>query len=58
MQEVWLQKIYPPERSGGVPAKKLSTTIEFAEKCKIETPEYDKEEYKRNFRETVCRLYK
>lgn len=41
---------------GGVPAKKISTTKEYADKCKATTPQYDIENYRRNFREEVLHI--
>ena len=38
---------------GGVPARFIMTTKEYADKCKRNTPAYNFENYKRNFREEV-----
>lgn len=41
---------------GGVPAHKITTTVEYAEKCKRNTPNYDFENYKKNFREETIHI--
>lgn len=41
---------------GGVPARMICTTKEYADKCKRETPPYDKENYRRNFRQEVLHI--
>ena len=41
---------------GGVPAHFLMTTKEYADKCKRNTPEYDKENYRQNFRDEVNKI--
>lgn len=46
----------PSEVWGGVPAHFIMTTKEYAEKCKHNTPAYDLENYKRNFKEEVNRI--
>ena len=43
---------------GGVPAKFISTTTDFAEKCLRETPEYDVENFCKNKKEEVLRMLK
>lgn len=48
--------IPPSEVWGGVPAHFIMTTKEYAEKCKHNTPAYDLENYKRNFKEEVNRI--
>lgn len=47
----------PNEIWGGVPAKKINTLQSFAEKCLVETPEYDRDEYNRNPGKIICLLY-
>ncbi|WP_419169417.1 acyltransferase [Negativibacillus massiliensis] len=41
---------------GGVPARYIMTTKEYAEKCKKNTPEYDRENYQCNFKEEVIHI--
>jgi acetyltransferase-like isoleucine patch superfamily enzyme len=41
---------------GGVPAKYIMKTKEYADKCKANTPKYDVQNYKVNFREEVERI--
>lgn len=41
---------------GGVPAKYITSVMEYAEKCLRETPNYDIKKYKDNFREEVLRI--
>lgn len=41
---------------GGVPAHYLMTTHEYAEKCLANTPPYDYENYRYNFKEEVLRI--
>lgn len=41
---------------GGVPARKITTTHEYAEKCRKSTPDYDTINYKTNFRQEVERI--
>ena len=41
---------------GGVPAKKICTTKEYADKCKRETPEYDLDNYRCHFKEEVIHI--
>ncbi len=41
---------------GGVPARKITTTLEYAEKCKINTPDYDLENYKRNKKQEIMHI--
>ncbi len=41
---------------GGVPARFLMTTKEYADKCKSDTPEYSVENYRTNFKEEVNRI--
>ena len=42
---------------GGVPAKYITTVTEFAEKCLRETPDYNVEEYRNDFMNTVKKIY-
>lgn len=56
MPEAWLQRIFLPEKSGGVPAKYIGKTIEFAEKCLRETPQYDEERFKIDRRKEIERV--
>ena len=41
---------------GGVPAKKISTTELFAEKCLLETPQYDFENYKKDKQRELLKI--
>lgn len=41
---------------GGVPAKFIMTMMEYAEKCLANTPSYDYENYKTNFKEEVMHI--
>lgn len=42
---------------GGVPARYISTVGSFAEKCLRETPRYEVEQYKKDFKNVVLELY-
>lgn len=42
---------------GGVPARKISTLELFAEKCLEETPVYSEEEYIKDRKNEIRRLY-
>lgn len=53
----WCDKQIPSgEVWGGVPAHYLMTTHEYAEKCLANTPPYDYENYRYNFKEEVLRI--
>ena len=55
--DLWLTKIsILGKYGGGVPAHFLMTTKEYADKCKRNTPEYDKENYRQNFRDEVNKI--
>ena len=41
---------------GGVPAHFITTVDEYAEKCLQNTPEYDLENYKKNFKDEVLKM--
>ena len=43
----------PPPGGGGVPAHYIMKTKDYADKCKENTPVYDLENYRKNFREEV-----
>ena len=49
--------VEPNSVYAGVPAKRICSVEEYAEKCLKETPEYDKERYFSNKREEVLRIY-
>ena len=40
----------------GVPAHFITTVDEYAEKCLQNTPEYDLENYKKNFKDEVLKM--
>ncbi len=50
------QSIPDGEVWGGIPARYITTTDEWAKKCLQKTPEYDLENYKKNFKEEVLRM--
>lgn len=50
-------KNIPENEIWGVPAKKLNTLENFAEKCLVETPEYDMEEYKASRESIIKKLF-
>ena len=56
VQEVWLQRISQLEKYGGVPARYIGTTADFAEKCLKETPPYDEKQFKINRRQEIERI--
>lgn len=41
---------------GGVPARFITTTEKFAERCKAETPDYDKDNLKKNRKEEIFKI--
>ena len=41
---------------GGVPARYIGTTADFAEKCLKETPPYDEKQFKINRRQEIERI--
>lgn len=43
---------------GGVPASFITTTEAYANKCLLETPEYDVENYKKNKKEEILKILK
>lgn len=50
------KSIPPGEVWGGVPARFISTTKAYADKCKRNTPRYDVENYRKNFKEEVLKM--
>ena len=49
--------VAPNTVAGGVPARALMTTAEYAEKALAQTPEYDREAYRRDKVAELLRLY-
>lgn len=41
---------------GGVPARYICKTVDFAERCLENTPDYDLENYKHNFKDEVLKI--
>ena len=51
-----VNKSIPSGEVWGVPAKRICTTKEYADKCLIKAPKYDRENFRHNKREEVLRM--
>ena len=51
-----INQFHPEKCGGGVPAHFISTIDDYAEKCLKQTPDYDVDNYRVNFKDEVMKM--
>ena len=58
MRVAWLLRVYPPVKSGRVPAHFISTTEDYAKKTRHDMLELDLDNFRKNKKDELLRVLK